>query len=86
MDTADLVEDSEGYESAGVLVVSTTRNEKEWVIDSGCSYHMCPNKEYFESLELRQGGLVLLGDDQPCRVQGIGTVRLRMYDNKDFIL
>jgi hypothetical protein len=86
IDTTDLVVEADGYKSAGVLVVSTSRNDKEWVMDSGCSYHMCPNKDYFESLELKHGGLVLLGDDQPCIVQGIGTVRLRMYNNQDFLL
>ena len=25
--------------------------ENSWVLDSGVSYHICPRKEYFETLE-----------------------------------
>nr|KYP64657.1 Retrovirus-related Pol polyprotein from transposon TNT 1-94 [Cajanus cajan] len=55
-------------------------------MDSGCSYHMCPKKDYFETLKFKEGGTVLLGDDHPCQVQGIGTVRLKMFDNREYIL
>ena len=54
-------------------------------MDSGCSYHMCPKKEYFETLKHKEGGTVLLGDDHPCKVQGIGTIRLKMFDNREYI-
>ncbi|RZB53427.1 Retrovirus-related Pol polyprotein from transposon TNT 1-94 [Glycine soja] len=47
MDSADIVEASEGYESAGT---------------------------------------VLLGDNYPYKVQGIGTVRLNMFDNREYLL
>ncbi|PNX66027.1 hypothetical protein L195_g062884, partial [Trifolium pratense] len=29
-------------------------------MDSGCSYHIYPRKEYFETLELKEGGVVRL--------------------------
>ena len=53
MDSADIVEASDGYESASVLVVSNTKTQTEWIIDFGCSYHNCPRKDYFETLELK---------------------------------
>ncbi|MCI85829.1 hypothetical protein A2U01_0107108, partial [Trifolium medium] len=31
-----------------------------WVMDFGCSYHVCLKKEYFETLELVEGGVVNL--------------------------
>nr|KYP64673.1 Retrovirus-related Pol polyprotein from transposon TNT 1-94 [Cajanus cajan] len=85
-DSADIAAISDGYESADVLVVTTSQTQKDWVMDSGCSYHMCPKKDYFETLKLKEGGTVLLGDDHPCQVQGIGTVRLKMFDNREYIL
>ena len=71
LDSADIVEASEGYESAGVLVASNTKTQTEWIMDSGCSYHSSPRKDYFETLELKPAGAVLLGDNYPCKVQGI---------------
>ena len=45
----------ESYEYAEALVVSSLETEDSWVIDSGCSYHMCPRIEYFETLKMVQG-------------------------------
>nr|KYP76595.1 Retrovirus-related Pol polyprotein from transposon TNT 1-94 [Cajanus cajan] len=55
-------------------------------MDSGCSYHMHPKKDYFETLKLKEEGTVLLGDHHPCQVQGIGTIILNMFDNREYIL
>ena len=34
----------DGYESFDVLVVSSRNSNKEWVMDSRCTWHMTPNK------------------------------------------
>jgi len=60
--------------------------EKGWVLDSGCSYHICPRKEYFETLELKEGGVVRLDNNKACKIQGMGTICLKMFDDRDFIL
>ncbi|XP_058775341.1 uncharacterized protein LOC131649605 [Vicia villosa] len=65
--------DEDSYEDTGALVVSSLEIEDNWVIDSGCSYHMCPRIEYFETLKLVQGGVVRLGDNKAYKVHGIGT-------------
>ena len=76
----------ESYEDADVLVVSSLETEDSWVIDSGCSYHMCPRIEYFETLKMVQGGVVRLGDNKACKVHGIGTVRLKMFDDRELLI
>ncbi|KAL8521619.1 hypothetical protein ACS0TY_011948 [Phlomoides rotata] len=53
----------EGYNSAEVLTISADRMNDEWVLDSGCSFHMCPNECWFRDLEKVDGGSVLLGND-----------------------
>jgi len=78
--------DEDGYESAGALVVTSLEPEKSWVLDSGCSYHMCPRKEYFETWALKEGGVVRLGNNKACKVQGMGTIRLKMFDGREFLL
>ena len=77
--------DEDGYESVGALVVTSWEPEKSWVLE-GCSYHMFPRKEYFETLALKEGGVVRLGNNKACKVQGMGTVRLKMFDGREFLL
>ena len=49
-DTRDeVVVAQDGYASADVLVVSTTKSDKNWILDSGYSFHTIPNKDWFES-------------------------------------
>ncbi|KAE8692398.1 hypothetical protein F3Y22_tig00110839pilonHSYRG00037 [Hibiscus syriacus] len=77
---------SDGYDSAEALVITESESSKEWILDSGCSFHMCPHKDWFETLQLVSGGTVLLGDNKACRVVGSGTIRIRMFDGAERIL
>ena len=43
-----------------------------WILDSACSYHMCPHREWFATYEPLNGGSVSMGNDTKCRVVGIG--------------
>jgi len=81
-----VVSDEDGYESAGALAVTSWKPEKSWVLDSGCSYHMCHRNEYFETSALKEGGVDRLGNNKACKVQGMGTVRLKMFDDREFLL
>ena len=40
---ATVLED--GYESDDMLVVATHSSNKQWIMDSGSSFHMTPNKD-----------------------------------------
>ena len=71
---------SDGYDSADVLVVSDVDSGLEWILDSGCSFHMCPNKNLFSKLEEVKGGTVLLGDNGACSIEGVGSVTFRLHD------
>ena len=48
--------------------------------DSGCSFHMCPNKTWFDTYEEKSGGNVFMGNDVSCKTIGIGTVKIKMHD------
>ena len=52
----------------------------EWILDSGCSYHMCPNKDLFHTLTKVYGGMILIGNGHICRTEGIGTTKLKIHD------
>ncbi|MCI76116.1 hypothetical protein A2U01_0097385, partial [Trifolium medium] len=47
---------------------------------------MCSKKDYFETLELVEGGVVHLGDGKACKVQDISSVCPTMFDNREFLL
>ncbi|KAH9657439.1 hypothetical protein KPL70_023077 [Citrus sinensis] len=72
--------DDDGYDSAGVLLATGTQTNGKWVLDSGCTYHMCPDKNLFTSYRLFNGGEVMMGNNSLCKVVGLGTIRLKMFD------
>ncbi|KAG8475541.1 hypothetical protein CXB51_032350 [Gossypium anomalum] len=65
------------------LLVSTSDNTKltsKWILDSGCSFHMCPNREWFSTYSSVESGVVRMGNDSSSKVIGIGTVKIKMHD------
>ena len=63
-----------------VYTGSHSEEWKEWILDSGCTYHMCPIKEWFHDYTSVSGGNVVMGNDQKCKVIGIGSITLKSYD------
>ena len=55
-------------------------------MDLGCSFHMTRYKEWFESYLEIDGGQVLLENNQPLKVVGIGSVRIKTYGGVETIL
>jgi len=59
------------YDSADTLVVSRKENREVWVLDSGCSFHMTPHREWFLNYRDIGGGKVILGNNHECNIKGI---------------
>lgn len=76
----------EDYESSEALAVTQQDSRREWILDSGCSFHMTPNKDWFESLQMSHEGSVLLGNNKSCPVLGKGSVRIKMFDGIERML
>ena len=53
-----------------------------WLLDSACIYHVCPRREWFYTYQPCDGGIVLMGNNAECRVVGIGSIRMRMFDGE----
>lgn len=49
----------DGYEPAEVLMVANRDCPEEWILDSGCTFHMTPLKHYFSEINEFDGGKVL---------------------------
>ncbi|GJS48326.1 retrovirus-related pol polyprotein from transposon TNT 1-94 [Tanacetum coccineum] len=62
------------------LATSSSRNAYEiWLLDSACSHHITPHREWFSNFEEHEE-VVYTADETPLTTHGIGSVRLQ---NKD---
>ncbi|GJT56509.1 retrovirus-related pol polyprotein from transposon TNT 1-94 [Tanacetum coccineum] len=62
------------------LATSSSRNAYEiWLLDSACSHHITPHREWFSNFEEHEE-VVYIADETPLTTHGIGSVRLQ---NKD---
>ena len=49
-------------------------------MDSGYTYHMCPNHDWFKNFKETNGGKVFLGDNTSCQVRGVGDIQMKMLN------
>ncbi|KAG8478472.1 hypothetical protein CXB51_028273 [Gossypium anomalum] len=78
-DEADSVEDY----NDGELLVASINNSKvndEWIIDSGCTFHMSPNRDWFITYEIVSQGVVFMGNNASCKITGVGTIKGKIID------
>ena len=52
----------------------------KWILDSGCTFHMSPEKSYFSDYHEYDGGRVLMGNNAVCKVIGMGNIHLKLHD------
>ena len=74
-------EDSESGDG-DMLSVSSSSNHltDSWILDSACSYHMTPKKDWFNTCMSVNSCSVLMGNDTSCKVARIGNIRIKMFD------
>lgn len=63
-----------------VLTASLLVLEEEWVLDSGCTFHITPRKELLTDLVEFEGKKIMMGNNSYCMVKGMGKITI---DNKD---
>ncbi|KAK3006561.1 hypothetical protein RJ639_015634 [Escallonia herrerae] len=76
---AGVVEDNS--DGADVLSVTINSSNRWWILDTGCSYHMCPNRDLFVTYRSFDGSKVHMGNDVACKVVVIGSFQIRMHDD-----
>ena len=57
-----------------------SRASENWILDSGCKFHMTPNQDWFSIYEPVYKGAVLMANNASCKVAGIWTIHIRMFD------
>jgi hypothetical protein len=71
------------YDNGDVLIAFArcASNDSLWILDSACSYHVCINRALFSTYEpVQNGGTILMSDNSPCEVVGMGTNKIKMFD------
>ncbi|GJV17801.1 hypothetical protein Tco_1363124 [Tanacetum coccineum] len=68
----DQVSDSraDGYNNADVMMVMSVEQLLDWIMDLGGTYHMTYMRDYLVDFEEYDGGNVLMGDGNECRIRG----------------
>lgn len=69
-----------------ILTASVQDTKQEWVLDSGCTFHITPNKEVLFDLEEFDGGKVLMGNNTISEVKGIGKLKIVNHDQSTVVL
>jgi len=54
----------------------------ELILDTGATYHVCPNRNLFSNFEKLDGCSVIMGDGHLCNMKEIDTVLIKMFDVK----
>lgn len=75
-------QDSDNDELALAVFDATDAGKSDWVLDSGCSYHICRDRSQFWEYEACDGGLVRMANGSANRVVGKGTVKFRVPSGK----
>uniref|UniRef100_A0ACD5ZRV2 Uncharacterized protein n=1 Tax=Avena sativa TaxID=4498 RepID=A0ACD5ZRV2_AVESA len=76
---AVVVSDSSDVECLTVFASCASRDD-EWILDTACSFHICCNKDWFSSYEsVQTGDFVRVGNDNPCHIVGVGSVKIRTH-------
>ncbi|GJZ77012.1 retrovirus-related pol polyprotein from transposon TNT 1-94 [Tanacetum coccineum] len=76
------------YDDSEVMMVMSAQAQAllDWIMDSGCSYHMTPRLDIHDDFLECDGGIVQLGDNMECKIKGIGKVRIQLKDGSSFVL
>ena len=80
---ANIVEENE---FPMILNASMQDTQEEWVLDSGCTFHITPNREVLFDLEEFEGGKVLMGNNTVSQVKGIGKLKIVNHDQSTVVL
>ncbi|GJV79239.1 zinc finger, CCHC-type containing protein [Tanacetum coccineum] len=85
-------QDSDSFDDEGhayfeeTLVVVWNDEMTELVMDSGGFYHMTHMRDLLYDFKGFDGGLVQLGDNRTCIINGTGKVKIHLHDGSSFIL
>jgi hypothetical protein len=76
------VEDNSDDADGDMLYVALTSEHPvdSWIVDSACSFHVTPNRDWFDTYRSINSGIVTMGNSAYCKITGIGNIIIKMFD------
>ena len=62
------------------ILSSTDGLNNSWLLDSTCSFHVTPHRNWFDTYSLVNCGFVRMGNDATCTIIGMRTIKIKMFD------
>ena len=60
------------------LILALDNTSDDWVVYSGASCHVIPHRKFFHDYVPGDFGHVLMGDDERCKIVGVGKVLIKL--------
>lgn len=57
-----------------------------WILDTGCSFHMTPRKNWFVELKESSSGSVRMANESVSTVEGIRTIKVQTSDGRQVLI
>jgi hypothetical protein len=76
----NVVADSESDGDMLSVSSSTDGLNNSWLLDSACSFHVTPHRNWFDIYRSINCGSVRMGNDATCTIIGMGTIKIKMSD------
>ena len=68
------------------LILALDNTIDYWVVDLEASCHATPHRKFLHDYVPSYFGHVLLGDDETCKIVGMGKVRIKLNKGNECIL
>jgi hypothetical protein len=81
--SANVVKNNSDDADGDILSVASTSEHpmNSWILDSACSYHVTPNRDWFDTYMSVNSGIVTMGNGVHCKITSIGNIRIKMFDD-----
>ncbi|KAE8692332.1 hypothetical protein F3Y22_tig00110840pilonHSYRG00095 [Hibiscus syriacus] len=77
---SNVVEYDDADSDFAFAATPSTSCSNSWLLDSACSHHMTPNREWFFNFKELKGGIVYTANNSPLDTLWISSIRLRNQD------
>jgi hypothetical protein len=78
--SVNVVADSESDGDMLSVLSSTDGLNYSWFLDSACSFHVTPHRNWFDTYRSINCAFVRMGNDATCTIIGMGTIKIKMSD------
>ena len=81
--STNVVEDNSNDADGDMLSVASNSEHPidSWILDSTCSFHVTPNRYWFDTYKSVNSGIVTVGNGAHCKITGISNIRIKMFNS-----